>query len=621
MSKPQGFKRKQLALATALLGATLGSAQAGDYSRVYFFGDSLSDNGAYAPMLPIPTNARFTTNPGTVWTDNLGAGYGKSVTTAYAAPANGNGAFAPITSGNNFAVGGARVNDVPGNMTGAAYAGLVNFIPPVRMQVDDFLARGPVDTKALYALLAGSNDIFFQAATNPGGAQAAIVSAANDFVTQVTRLQAAGVRNLIAIGLPDIGKTPEGQGLPANQRNFLSALTATYDATQAAGLAGKNLLYFDGNRLFTAIFANPAAYGFTNTTTPACPAGALGCAVAADGHMFADPVHWSTSLHKVVSDWIYSSLEGASRVGLLAQVPMGRSGAQWRAIDGRLREFQNFGYQGQGFFVTGDYASSDKDAYAGLPSANGSGGSFVLGYEKAFSEQLFAGATLGYGHAPFDLGNDLGTVKYDEWALSAFVAHKSGNFYANALATYSWLDYQSTRTINLGSFSSSERGDTRGGQFGAKAQIGYNFVVGDLLHGPLAGLAWEKVRVDGFSEQSSSASAMSFGDQTRESLRSRLGWQVAAETIWCGARVRPYSQLTYDYEHKKDERTYSAGFVGGNNALLMPTSNQTGGYGTLLAGVTAELSTTLRLGVGASTTISQPGQRNSAINVTLSAPL
>ena len=578
MSKPQGFKRKQLALATALLGATLGSAQAGDYSRVYFFGDSLSDNGAYAPMLPIPTNARFTTNPGTVWTDNLGAGYGKSVTTAYAAPANGNGAFAPITSGNNFAVGGARVNDVPGNMTGAAYAGLVNFIPPVRMQVDDFLARGPVDTKALYALLAGSNDIFFQAATNPGGAQAAIVSAANDFVTQVTRLQ-------------------------------------------AAGLAGKNLLYFDGNRLFTAIFANPAAYGFTNTTTPACPAGALGCAVAADGHMFADPVHWSTSLHKVVSDWIYSSLEGASRVGLLAQVPMGRSGAQWRAIDGRLREFQKFGYQGQGFFVTGDYASSDKDAYAGLPSANGSGGSVVLGYEKAFSEQLFAGATLGYGHAPFDLGNDLGTVKYDEWALSAFVAHKSGNFYANALATYSWLDYQSTRTINLGPFSSSERGDTRGGQFGAKAQIGYNFVVGDLLHGPLAGLAWEKVRVDGFSEQSSSATAMSFGDQTRESLRSRLGWQVAAETIWCGARVRPYSQLTYDYEHKKDERTYSAGFVGGNNALLMPTSNQTGGYGTLLAGVTAELSTTLRLGVGASTTISQPGQRNSAINVTLSAPL
>ncbi len=49
-------------------------------------------------------------------------------------------------------------------------------------------------------------------------------------------------------------------------------------------------------------------------------------------------------------------------------------------------------------------------------------------------------------------------------------------------------------------------------------------------------------------------------------------------------------------------------------------TNQTGGYGTLLAGVDAKLSRTLRLGVGASTTIDQPGQRNSAINVTLGAP-
>jgi hypothetical protein len=101
------------------------------------------------------------------------------------------------------------------------------------------------------------------------------------------------------------------------------------------------------------------------------------------------------------------------------------------------QQFENFGYQGQGFFVTGDYASSRQDANGGgLPSANGSGGSLVMGYEKAFSEQLFGGVTLGYGNAPFDLGNGQGSVKYDEWALSAFAAHRFGAFYASALATY-----------------------------------------------------------------------------------------------------------------------------------------------------------------------------------------
>ncbi|MDP3639146.1 MAG: autotransporter outer membrane beta-barrel domain-containing protein, partial [Azonexus sp.] len=134
------------------------------------------------------------------------------------------------------------------------------------------------------------------------------------------------------------------------------------------------------------------------------------------------------------------------------------------------------------------------------------------------------------------------------------------------------------------------------------------------------GLAWERVNVDGFSEQSNSVTAMTFGDQTRVSLRSRLGWQIAAETSLAEVKVRPYAQLSYDYEHQKDERSYSAGFVGGNSAMEMQTANRTGGYGTLLAGISAELSKGMRLGVGGSTTISQPGENNVAISITLSAP-
>jgi hypothetical protein len=68
MQTHQGFKHWQLAILTALLAGTLSSAQAGDYSNVYFFGDSLIDNGVYADVIAplLPTNARFTTNPGTV---------------------------------------------------------------------------------------------------------------------------------------------------------------------------------------------------------------------------------------------------------------------------------------------------------------------------------------------------------------------------------------------------------------------------------------------------------------------------------------------------------------------------------------------------------------------------
>ena len=48
----------------------------------------------------------------------------------------------------------------------------------------------------------------------------------------------------------------------------------------------------------------------------------------------------------------------------------------------------------------------------------------------------------------------------------------------------------------LGPFSTTEHGNTDGSQFGVKGQIGYNFVVDNLLHDPLLGLAWEQVKVD-----------------------------------------------------------------------------------------------------------------------------
>lgn len=320
---------------TTLLTAFLTSVHAGDYSNLYFFGDSMSDSGAYAPL--VGQNARFTNNPGTVWADNLGARYGKPVTPAYAAWQTGGpkstGGFTPLSRGNNFAVGGARVNASPGLI--GSFPGLGPYIPSVRTQITDFLVRGPVDTKALYAIVAGSNDILAQVrlvmanAISPEAARTAVVTAAQDFVTQVERLQAAGVSRLVVIGIPDLGKTPAGSSLPASGTALLSSLTATYNVVQAAGLAGKSLHFFDGNALFAAIFANPAAYGFTNTTTPACGMiSALGCEASADGHMFSDTVHWSTTLHKVVSDSIYSSLEGASRMDFLSQPPLGRSDAQ-----------------------------------------------------------------------------------------------------------------------------------------------------------------------------------------------------------------------------------------------------------------------------------------------------
>ena len=144
---------------------------------------------------------------------------------------------------------------------------------------------------------------------------------------------------------------------------------------------------------------------------------------------------------------------------------------------------------------------------------------------------------------------------------------------------------------------------------------------GALVHGPLAGLAREDVSVNAFQETAGNFTAMQFGEQKRRQLRSRLGYQWQTTTQWSGMRLRPYAQISHEYQHLDDNRDYTAGFVGGTSVMSVATANRKGGYGLLQAGGTLEVSKTVNLGFGASTTVGQSGARNSAFNLTLITPL
>jgi outer membrane lipase/esterase len=106
----------------------------------------------------------------------------------------------------------------------------------------------------------------------------------------------------------------------------------TFNATLEAGLAGKNLLYFNTGKMLNTVIANPAAYGFSNIKDAALTSaiGNVPSPLTAD-YLFADIRHPSAKFHRIMSDWIYTSLEGsepyrpdfASAVGALWR-PMAR---------------------------------------------------------------------------------------------------------------------------------------------------------------------------------------------------------------------------------------------------------------------------------------------------------
>lgn len=624
-------QNKIITAAIAFCCAT--SAWASSYSNVYVFGDSLSDAGAFSNFVAAigrPTANKFTNNPGTVWAENIGNSYGVAVTPGYALnPAT---AVFSATGGNDYAIGGARITLTPGVFS--ASPAIAANIVSLTKQVSTHLGQtgGVANPGALYLFWGGANDVFYQAGAVGLGlpvanAAAAVGAAAADAVAQIQRLQAAGARNLVVLALPDMGINPYATSLGAAGAGLLSGLSGGYDTALKQGLSAagvNNIAYLDPRGLFADISARPAAYGFSNTSIPACGASSsLGCGAAqqipgSSTYLFADGVHPSAAAQRIISDWAYATLEAPSRFSAMAALPVGRLGAQWRALDNRMLNSQTAETpSGQGFFVSGDYAPGQRDATANLPALSGNGKSITIGVDRIWGT-LAGGFALGLSDNSFDLGGNAGKLKYSETILSAFGSSRIEDAYTNATLSYATFDFDTTRNVVLGPLTASNSGSTKASQWGLKLGGGYNLKSGKLVHGPVAALSWERVKVDGFSE-APGVTAMSFGEQSRESMRHRIGWQAVWQIQTDLAALSPYLRLTHEKEYRDNQGSVSARLLDSPFTFSVPTTGKMEGYGLLAVGTLMKFRD-LTAHIGATASFSQSGARDSSVTFGIGVP-
>ena len=207
-------------LRAAVMAALLSPAAfaGGSYSNIYFFGDSLTDTGAFGGQaypngsggfIILPADARWTTNNAANHANILAGKLGLSVSASNAASTLG-------TSGNNFAQGGAQsVTYATGatlpNSSSTQTAGPGGLdIRDLPQQVQDYLSAngGKANPNAVYFVWSGGNDIPTAAGAGSSNASTVATAAANSLATQIGVLNKAGAKLIIAPNLPSFGNTP-----------------------------------------------------------------------------------------------------------------------------------------------------------------------------------------------------------------------------------------------------------------------------------------------------------------------------------------------------------------------------------------------------------------------------
>lgn len=325
------------------------------FSSLVVFGDSLSDVGSYkVGAIAALGGGQFTINSPnfkTNWTEFLAADLGQNPPCAAQTGLDPDSTTAALIAAvavanhsdcANYAQGGARITAQPGignKQTGSGFALTV----PVTTQIDNHAsAQGDFSGNELVVVMAGANDVFYQAgvyaATVKAGGNAqtaqsaavqAMITAADNLANLVRdKLVAKGARYVVVMNIPDMGDTP--QATADSSKPLLDALVKTFNDELVSKLPDSaQVLNVDVNSASRDEIKNPANYGLTNVTTPACIldnatknplSSSLACTpnnliagVDANTHyLFADKVHPTPYGHALFALRVEQSLTARS---------------------------------------------------------------------------------------------------------------------------------------------------------------------------------------------------------------------------------------------------------------------------------------------------------------------
>ena len=550
--------------------STPGPANAAkEFSQYIGFGDSTLDSGYW--------RYNNTNNDGY---DALTAA---AVANGNSGAYNGNGVENSIILAGKFGLSAAPVG-APGGGTnyanGASYTQTAGPYPgsvSAIQQIQNYLAsvNGNANPKALYVIKSGDNDLNFG---SPAPLPPTYLSdSASALAVEVAALQAAGARTIM---VPNSYNSAVMAGLggnidPANAAAY--ATSVAYFSLRWADLqaAGVRFIPADIDSLFRYVVHNPTLFGFTafsvvDTNSPAynnpltVPPNQSPYNSALWAHpltaaqqqtfLFVDQVHLTTAGQTIEADYEYNLITAPSQISLV----MANAVQNGLSLAATIEKQIDISMQPHGPSDPNVWASaggewqSIKNAQ-GFPSVSGIpfGGTVGADYRTPFGLVLGAAFTAaGQINAEFSTG---GHFSQADEAPSLYAAYKSGSLWSNIVATYDLFQDQITRKVPLGVFVDVDNANTAGDSISLALRGGGDFKLGQVVTtGPVVGVVMQQVYLDGFTETGTSGvTALSFGNQTRDSFVSQLGWRISVDM----GKWQAFEEMEWNHEYADRNNT------------------------------------------------------------------
>lgn len=183
--------------------------------------------------------------------------------------------------------------------------------------------------------------------------------------------------------------------------------------------------------------------------------------------------------------------------------------------------------------------------------------SVVLGADYRISPHFLVGVTAGYGHTDATLDYNGSSATVDSYSPGLYASYADNGWYVNVSGNYVFDNYTQDRVI--GFLGQTAHSAPHGNEGVASLDGGYDFHRGAWTFGPLAGVQYTHLDVNGYHE-SGSAADLAVNEQQADSLRSRLGGRASFAFASGGIHFTPHLDVSWQHEFMDQSRGITSQF-------------------------------------------------------------
>ncbi|QLB21680.1 esterase [Vespertiliibacter pulmonis] len=330
--------------------------------------------------------------------------------------------------------------------------------------------------------------------------------------------------------------------------------------TTALNKVGGNIVRLDIDALFKDLLDRPEAYGLTNTVGTACQsttqAQCTPTNANADQMLFADSFHPNLLAHKVMADYIYTTLNSPKEMAILTRLAEQNSEI---ALDIARNESNLNRFQRQ--------AEQSVSAISRYQQQK-DGHSVHVGLKAQFSPEWQFSAIFSQQNQKGSLGSTKADSKTK--AINTALRYDANNWWLGSSLQISSSDFDTQRSVQLGSSIHTQQGNTNGSTISASLFGGYEWKIEQHFVSALADLTYSNSKISAFGEQQKSATQLQFDEQKTNQLKTGIG----TEYRYQGQQFQPFISARWVKNWLHKAQTLNVGLNGSRFNVQLPTTDR-----------------------------------------------